>query len=350
MQKLHFRITSISKHPGEVVTFSLEPLSERKPDFISGQFLSIILQTANKELRRSYSICSSPYTNEPITIAVKRIENGEVSRKLFNDTREGDVLTTLEPNGIFTYEPIKNSKRTIFLFAAGVGITPLISMLKTILTAEDQSKVVLVYSNRSQASTLFFYELNKWQSNYSNRFDLIYLFSESQNLIRARLNKILIQEIISEHLIFEKSDALFYTCGPISYMDVCRLTLLGMGFGQWQIKRETFFISADDGDEDDETENIPTDTNTYTVRIIYQNRKTDVDIPYHKSILDIALENKIDMPYSCRSGICGTCTAFCSQGNIRMDYNEVLTENDIEKGKILTCVGHPTVNGTEIWI
>ncbi|MCO4291550.1 ferredoxin--NADP reductase [Solitalea sp. MAHUQ-68] len=348
MKKLQFITAAIVKYPGEIIKITLEPASGIKPSFISGQFLSVVITNSTKEIRRSYSICSSPFIDEPITIAVKRIENGEVSRRLFNELRQGDVLTTLEPSGVFTYTPETESNRTIFLFAAGIGITPLFSTLKTILVAENDSHVVLIYSNRTKETILFYDELHELQNKYSGRFKLICLISESQNLLMARLNKQLIYELVEEHLVYSPESALFYTCGPINYMDTCRLTLLGMGFDKSQIKRETFFISEDEGDDDNESEVITVDTNTYTVKLKHKDKQVELDIPYNKSILDIALDNNLDLPYSCRSGICGTCTSLCTDGGVRMDYNEVLTDTEVENGKVLICVGHPIVNGNEI--
>lgn len=333
MDKLQFRITEVSKQKNDIVLLTLEPVDGIKPPYFTGQFLSLIFTIGGKEVRRSYSILSSPAIDEPIQLAIKRVDNGELSSFLHHKVRVGDIVTSLYPNGIFTYSPIPDKERTIFLFAAGVGITPLFSILKTALTSESSSTIILTYSNRSVTSTLFYEELKDWETRYPERLKILFLFSESQNLMMARLNSMLIQDIVHKHLAFNKEDALFYTCGPMNYMDVCRMTLLGIGFDKAQVRRETFFIEEDEGDEDDDTEKLVKDTNTYKVKIDLHGNIHEIEVPYYKTILDVALEENIELPYSCRGGVCSTCMATCTSGGVRFDYNEVLTDEDIKTVK-----------------
>lgn len=348
MGLLKLRITTMTYCPGETLIISFEPLEGPNPDYLAGQFLTLVFKEKGKELRRSYSLCSSPDVDEPLSIAIKRVENGAISRLLHHKTAVGDLLTALEPNGQFSYLPEQEIRRTVFLFAAGVGITPLFSILKTALIREKHSKVILVYSNRSAEGTLFYAELNALQAQYPDRFKLIYLFSQSKNLLMARLNGQLIERIVAEHLEFEKQGVLLYTCGPVDYMDVCRITLLNLGFDRTQIKRETFVLPEDEADEDDMTEKKVRDTNTYAVILHYRGEVHEIEVPYHQSILDAALEQKINLPYSCHAGICSTCTANCIKGHVEMDYNEVLMDDEIAAGRVLVCTGHPTENGTTL--
>ena len=165
--------------------------------------------------------------------------------------------------------------------------------------------------------------------------------------MRARLNGFLVHELIRQHLSFAKEDALFYTCGPVDYMDVCRISILGAGYLPHQVKRETFVLPEDEIDEDDATEKV-VDKNTYSVNLIFQGETHHLEVPWPKRILDVALENKIKIPYSCSGGVCSTCAATCISGNVRMDYNEVLTDYEIARGRVLVCTGHPTENDTTI--
>ncbi|WP_443936544.1 2Fe-2S iron-sulfur cluster-binding protein [Pedobacter sp. MW01-1-1] len=342
------RISKIVQQPSDNLTFEFEELHAQYPAYEAGQFLSLVFQGKHKEIRRSYSFNSSPDVDEPLSITVKRVENGEISRFLHHKTAVGDVLMAQAPQGIFTYPLVENVERDVFLFAAGVGITPLFSILKTALVREQKSKITLIYSNRSAEETLFFQEINQWQANYPDRFKVIYVFSSSKNLLTARLNRFYMEDLLKTHLYFNRNAALFYTCGPIVYMDLCRFTLLGMGFDSTQIKRETFVLPEDEVDEDDASEAKQVDENTYSVRLKFQGKIHDLAIPYPKRILDVALEHKINLPYSCHAGICSTCAATCTQGGVRMDYNEVLTDEEIAKGRVLVCTGHPTENGTII--
>jgi ring-1,2-phenylacetyl-CoA epoxidase subunit PaaE len=350
MTTLQLRITEISKQPGENVYIQLEPLDGMRLNYEAGQFLTILFQVNAKEVRRSYSICSSPDANEPLSIAVKLVENGEISKLLHHNTAVGDVLTALYPNGLFTYSPVTDIKRTVFLFAAGVGITPVFSIVKTALLREDFSQIVLIYSNRSQSSTLFYNELNNWMERYPERFKVIYLFSDAKRLQFARLNGFLIQELVAANLQFSLSDALCYTCGPIDYMVTCRISLLAIGFRMDQVKKETYFIPEDEADDDDMTEREVKDKNTYTVVLEYNQNTYQLEVPWYKRILQVALEHQIDVPYSCRAGICSSCVATCTSGGVKMDYNEILTDDEIAKGRVLICTGHPTSNDTKIVI
>ncbi|WP_442588323.1 2Fe-2S iron-sulfur cluster-binding protein [Pedobacter sp. AW31-3R] len=350
MTTLQLRITEISIQPGDNVFISLEPLDGVIPDYLPGQFLTVLFQLNGKEIRRSYSICSSAALNEPLSIAVKLVENGEISTYLHHKTRLGDILTALPPAGIFTYSPIAEIKRTVFLFAAGVGITPVFAILKTALTTEIHSKIVLIYSNKSQSGTLFYEELNQWQKQYPERFKLIYLFSDSKRLQMARLNSFLIRDLLNANLEYDQSDALCYTCGPIDYMVSCRIWLLAAGFRLDQIKRETYFIPEDEGDDDDTSEKEVKDKNTYTVVLEFNREVYQLEVPYYKRILQVALEHNINVPYSCRAGICSSCVATCTAGGVKMDYNEILTDQEIEQGRVLICTAHPTVNNTKIVI
>jgi ring-1,2-phenylacetyl-CoA epoxidase subunit PaaE len=347
MNVLDLKISEISLQPGDNLILKFEPTPE-KVHYLPGQFLTFIFQVQGREVRRSYSLYSSPDVDEPLSIAVKLVENGEISRYLHHKTRVGDQLQALPPNGIFTYIPFKETKRTVFLFAAGVGITPIFSILKTALLMEQESKIVLIYSNRSQKDTLFYTELNEWQSKYPERLKIVYFFSDAKIIMQARLNKFMIEQLVLEHMEYDPQQALFYTCGPINYMVNCRIVLLSMRFTLDQIKRETYFIPEDEADDDDASEKKIADQNTYSVNIFWNANTYTLDVPYYKRILDVALENNINLPYSCRGGVCSSCTASCTSGGVRMDYNEVLTDQEIENGRVLLCTGHPTTNNTTI--
>lgn len=348
MELMKLRITAMSYGPGETLILSFDVIEGLKPHYFAGQFLTFVFNIRGRELRRSYSLCSSPDVDEPLKIAVKRIENGEISRLLHHKLAVGEVLTALPPNGIFTYTIQEFLPRTIFLFGAGVGITPLIAMVKTALIREKASKIVLIYSNRSAPDTLFYEELNQLQASYPERFVLIYAFSQSKNLLKARLNVGLIEKTVEENLEFDQKDALCYLCGPIDYMVTCRIVLLKLGFDITQIKRETFVLPEDEADDDDTTEKVVKDTNTYSVVLNFKGVEHHLQVPYHKSILNAALEQKIDLPYSCKAGICSSCTATCTSGHVRMDYNEVLLDHEIAAGRVLVCTGHPTEDDTTL--
>lgn len=344
-QKL--RVIAVEKQVAEVITISFEPLEGEKLDYQAGQFLPLVFQVNGKELRRSYSFFSSPVLTEPLSIAVKLVENGEISRLIHHQIAVNDIVEIAPPNGKFTFEPRFDERRTIFLFAAGVGITPLFSILKTALLVEPNAKVVLIYSSRSADETLFITEIAEWQVKYPDHLKVIHLFSNSKNLMRARLNRFLINELVASEMKFDKANAIIYTCGPVDYMDVCRISLLGAGFRPDQVRRETFVLPEDEVDEDDSTEKV-VDKTSYTVNLNFGGFVHHLLIPYPKRILEVALENKIDLPYSCSGGVCSTCVATCISGGVKMTYNEVLTDDEVAKGRVLVCTARPTQNETTI--
>lgn len=300
----------------------------------------------DREVRRSYSFSSSPAVDEPYEITVKRVDNGEISRLLHHRTQVGDEIQVMDPQGLFTYIPSETNNNTIFLFGAGVGVTPLFSILKTALVAETDTKVVLVYSNSSKEQTIFYDELLEWQAAYPERLHIEFIWSNSKNLLTARLNRDYILNLVREHLN-DQQDAVFYTCGPLFYMDLVRFTLLGMGVPEADIKRETFHFPEEEEDED-EKEEEPVDMTSYDIVLKFQGKDYPMTIPYDKTILDIGLEHKIKLPYSCKSGMCSTCISQVTKGAVRMDYNEVLTDREVDNGRCLICTSHPMENGTTI--
>ncbi|MBE8712333.1 2Fe-2S iron-sulfur cluster-binding protein [Sphingobacterium hungaricum] len=341
-----FQVKSIIRQPNNNVTIQFEDTLGTFPIYKAGQFLTLCFTFGEREVRRSYSFSSSPDVNEPIAITVKRVDNGEISRLLHHKLEVGDVIDVLDPQGLFYYEPQQESDNTLFLFGAGVGITPLFSILKTALTKENHSKVILVYSNSSKEQTIFYEELQSWQEKYPERLSIYWLFSNSKNLLNARLNRDYVIQIVNKHS--ESIDnSIFYTCGPIFYMDLCRFTLLGMGFPDEHIRKETFHFPEEEED-DDEHDAVEVDTKSYSVKLIFQENEYNLLVPYDQTILNIGLDHKIKLPYSCKSGMCSTCISQVTSGAVRMDYNEVLTDREVENGKCLICTSHPLENGTTI--
>ena len=344
-----FRISDIISQPNNNISIQFDDLSGNYPSYYPGQFLTLCFNFGDREVRRSYSFSSSPALKEPLEITVKRVDNGEISRILHHDLKIGDVVNVLEPQGIFIYETDPNTARTIFLFAAGVGITPLYSILKSVLIEEPNSKVILVYSNSSKEQTLFYQELLEWQSQYPTRLFIEFIWSNTKNLLKARLNRDYLIQIVQKYLSNDQSFPVFYTCGPVFYMDMCRYTLLGMGYGDEQIKRETFYFPEEEED-DDEREEEPVDTTSYKVYLDIYGQIHELVVPYNQSVLDVGLQQKLKLPYSCKSGMCSTCISQVTKGAVRMDYNEVLTDKEVDQGKCLICTAHPLEDNTTIKI
>lgn len=342
-----FRIAEIIRQPNENVTIHLTDLSGEYPAYLAGEFLTLEFDFNGRQVRRSYSFSSSPAVDEPLAITVKRVDNGEISRLLHHRSQVGDKLQVLPSQGMLAYTPdVIGKSKTLFLFAAGVGVTPLFSILKTALVAESDTNIVLVYSNGSAERTLFLEELQAWQAQYPDRLHIEWIFSNAKNLLTARLNREYIIRLIDAHKK-EGSTLSFYLCGPVFYMDLCRFTLLGMGYPDADIHRETFHFPEEEED-DDEREEEEVDTTAYNVVLKYQGKSYELSVPYNKTVLDAGLAEKIRLPYSCKSGMCSTCISQVTNGSVRMSYNEVLTDREVENGQCLICTAHPLEDGTVI--
>jgi ring-1,2-phenylacetyl-CoA epoxidase subunit PaaE len=301
----------------------------------SGQFITLVDNSGKQEIRRSYSIISSPALNEPLTIAVKRIDNGFFSRKLVDHARIGDQVLTTGAAGFFRIPENIKSFKHIYFFAAGSGIAPILSLIKTVLHDYQDIFVFLVYSNPSIDSTAFYNLLKNLEHDHPQQLQVHFLFSSEADLRRARLNRELLLEFLTIKQ-FDREKILFYTCGPENYMRMIIFLLLEEGFPGENIKKEDF----NPGNKK-LAHRAPPDKNTYHVTIELNDVSFQFPVHYPDSILQAAKKLKLNLPYSCETGKCGSCAAICKSGKVWLSNNEVLTDKDLDKGLVLTCTGHP---------
>jgi ring-1,2-phenylacetyl-CoA epoxidase subunit PaaE len=309
----------------------------------AGQYLTLVHHQNGMEVRRSYSITSTPVRHEPLSIGVKRIANGVFSRLLTDSIKPGDTLLTTGSGGLFVLPENSKQYKQLFFFAAGSGITPIFSLLKTALHVFPQLSLVLVYSNTAPHTAIFLPTLQALQQQFPERFHLELLFSNTFNLLRARLHRNLIFEFLDRFVTPEQDRTLFYICGPESYMRLCTYTLQESGIAAQNIKRENFLIHTAP-----KSSVLPPDTALHVVRIRMGTAIHDVAVHYPDTILKAAKKAGIVLPYSCEVGRCGNCVATCIRGTVWHSYNEILTEADLHKGLVLTCVGHPVGGDAEL--
>jgi ring-1,2-phenylacetyl-CoA epoxidase subunit PaaE len=335
------RIQNIKEEVKDFKTFSF---AENIP-YKAGQYLTFVYHSHNEEVRRSYSITSSPVLNEPLSIGVKRIENGLFSRKLIDNAVVNDELITIGAGGLFVLpDDIENYKQ-VFFFAAGSGITPIYSLIKTILHTHATISVVLIYSNASPEKTVFLYELKLLEQKFAQRFYTRFLFSNILDLSKARLHRNLIIDFLNENIAADFSETLFYICGPKSYMRLCTYTLQENDVPKNNIKREDFVINSIR-----RRDALPPDKTSHKAFINLNGKEFSFIVDYPNSILQAAKKINIDLPYSCEAGRCASCMAKCVKGKVWHSYNEVLTEKELKQGLILTCVGHPVDGDVELEI
>ncbi len=337
MNSLYHTLTirEIREEAREVKTIYFDENPADKITYRAGQYLTLVRQTPTGEIRRSYSITSSPVLPEPLAIGVKRIENGIFSRQLIDYAQPGDQVYTTGAAGFFTLPLDFTEYKHVFFCAAGSGITPIYSLLKTILYAHPSLTVTLIYSNRSAEETIFRDALHQLVQQFPSRLQVEFLFSNAANLSRARLHKSLLHTFLRQYAVVPPSQLLCYTCGPLNYMRMCTYTFREAAIPLANIRKENFST------EKVITPNKPPDTDPHTVIITYGRQKYHLRVQYPKTILQTAREAGITLPYSCEAGRCGNCVARCTQGQVWLSYNEVLTDKDLANKLTLTCVGYP---------
>ena len=331
-KQLH--ITRIVQETQDVKTFVLES-KEAPIAYKAGQYLTFVFDIHGQETRRSYSIASAPVLKEQVCITVKRVQNGLVSRPLFDHAQPGDALLTTGAAGFFVLPETLTPGQQLFFMAAGSGIVPIFSLIKEALHTLPETKIVLVYSNQSEKNTIYFNELKALQANFGAHFQLEFLFSLSPDLARARLNQLLLQSLVQQYAVVPAGNMLFYLCGPFAYMRMIEIELQTMGFAGDQIRKEQFNTIKP------AVRPMPPDTKPHEVEIRINGSVHHLTVQYPLTILEAAKRQNIALPYSCEAGKCGSCAATCVEGKVWMMYNEVLLNDEIRKGMVLTCSGFP---------
>ncbi|MBY0434471.1 MAG: ferredoxin--NADP reductase [Cyclobacteriaceae bacterium] len=336
------RIERVIAETSDTKTFVLTPIEKSIP-YKAGQFITFVFQSLNKQERRSYSFSSSPELGEPLAVTVKRLPNGMFSRPLFEQAQPGDRLTVLaSASGFFTLPANLKEDGVLVFLAAGSGITPIYSMIKTALAQNSLRPIVLIYSNSSPERTIFKKELEALRQKSRGRLIIEWLFSNNQNLMRARLNKPVLKELLHIHVQARISKAQFFLCGPFDYMRMAAIVLQTEGVPVENIRREVFTPDVPISKE------LPPDTNPHSVTVHIQKKVHALTVQYPDSILSAARKQGIDLPYSCEAGRCGSCVASCTSGKVWMRYNEVLTDKEVALGRVLVCNSFPVGGDVEI--
>ena len=327
------RITRIIQETPDSKTFVLEPVEGTFP-YQAGQFLTFVFPMMAGLSRRSYSFSSAP--GEMPAVTIKRISNGAFSRPLLEQAKPGDLLTIVGgASGFFTLPEDISGYDQVFFLAAGSGITPVYSLIKSLVTTERRIPAVLVYSNSTPERTLFRKPLEDLAARNRDRLKIEWLFSNKQDLWKARLNKLVLEMILHEKMKGSPSRTLVYLCGPFDYMRMAAIVLQSEGIPPENIKREVF------------TPDIPVspvrppDVDAHKVKILIHGQTHQLSVQYPDSILRAARKRGIELPYSCEAGRCGSCVASCTSGKVWMLYNEVLTDREVEEGRVLVCNGFP---------
>ena len=326
-------VTRIINETSKAKTFFLAAQDGRPLHYIAGQFINFLFATKNGYDSRSYSISTVP--EEGLAITVKAQENGSFSRYLHEQIKTGDLLQYTGIHGRFTLPDGLERVTQVFFFAAGSGITPIFSLIKTLLKTQADSHIFLAYSNASPKQTIFYEALQSLQKQYQHRFTLLFIFSSDKNLLRARLSSFWISELVQQHRKYPWENVLCYCCGPVNYMDTVKITMLTEG-----LPSNHFFIEYFEKVSENYSE-APPDKSAHLITVKNGAEQKSFTVQYPETILERGLQEGVPMPHSCRSGQCGTCTARILSGEVWLRYNEVLTHHDLQNGLTLTCMGFP---------
>lgn len=346
LQKLFFmhsfyklQITEVKHETANAisVTFNIPAELKSAYQFTAGQYVNLKLTLDGQEIRRAYSICSSPTSGE-LRIAIKSVKTGHFSKFANENLKVGDILEVGQPEGKFTFEPSFSNQKNYAGFVAGSGITPVMSILKSVLESEPKSTFVLVYGNKSPEETIFHNELHELHLKYVGRFFVHYIFSQAKadGELFGRIDKSAVNFVLdNKHK--EKAFDKFYLCGPEAMINLVSDVLLAHNVAQKNIKFELFSTSTADKNTSAESHNGHT-----KISVMVDDEETTFEMSQKQTVLEAALKQGIDAPYSCQGGICSSCLARITNGTAEMRKNSILTDGEIAEGLILTCQAHPT--------
>lgn len=324
------------------ISFQVPPELKKKFAYVQGQHLTMRAFIGGEEVRRSYSLCSSPLDDE-WRVAVKKVKGGLFSTYANEHLKAGDELELMPPMGHFYSALNKDNVKTYVAIAAGSGITPVLSIIKTTLATETKSRFILVYGNKNRASIIFKEELEALKNKYLDRFSLVYILSREMTDAEINHGRI---DAAKCALLFDKTINAnadeFFICGPEQMIFSVKDFLEQQGISKNKIHIELF--TSDNLPKQDivvDTGPVPLKAKSnVTVKLDGVSFNFDVDF-YGRAILDEALKNGADLPYSCKGGVCCTCKALLLEGEVKMDVHYGLEEEEIQQGYILACQSHP---------
>ena len=338
------KIVEIIKETADCVSLVLEPISGGDFSFVAGQYLTLKAMIKGEEVRRSYSLSNAP-ADGVLRVAVKEVPGGLFSTYANRELKVGDVIDSLPPDGRFKVDETATKH---LAFAAGSGITPILSQIKHVLSSSDDSKFALFYVNKETASIIYKDELAELKDRYLERFQIFNLLTREPldaELFAGRLDKARSKRIFQEVLDPTTFDVA-YLCGPEEMIMDCKESLVDAGMLESQVKFELFTASTNVTIENKSKSADLSLSDEVDVFVVLDGLTTKVKVKKDgKSILDAALDAGLDAPFSCQGGVCCSCRCKMDKGTASMDINYALEEDEVENGFILSCQAHPTGDG-----
>jgi ring-1,2-phenylacetyl-CoA epoxidase subunit PaaE len=343
--KFHtLKVKDLIKETEDTVSVEFLVPAELESDykFLPGQYLTIKANVDKEEIRRSYSLCAAPFENQ-LKVAIKKVEGGQFSTFANNELKIGDELDVMTPMGKFTTSIDFTKARNHIFFAAGSGITPILSLIKALLNEEPESQITLIYGNKNFTSIIFREEIESLKNTHMDRFRVIHVLSRESlgnTLQKGRIDKEKCQDLNKAFFDVNNIDSVFI-CGPEDMIFAVKEVMENEGLESSKIHFELFTTV---GQKINVVETPKDEKEVFAkVKVILDGDEVDLDIGSHgTSILDAAYDAGMDVPFACKGGVCCTCKAKVLEGSVRMDVNYALEPDEVKEGYILTCQSHPT--------
>jgi ring-1,2-phenylacetyl-CoA epoxidase subunit PaaE len=343
------RVKKVEPLTHDSVVVELEGDSDGRMGFVAGQHLTLRRFVDGAELRRTYSICASALSGN-LRIGVKRLEGGVFSSWVNDELATGDVIDVMPPAGRFTPRLDETTGRRYVAIAAGSGITPIFSILATALAVEPDSTVVLWYGNKTTRDIMFLEELCDLKDEYPERFEALFFTSREEQeveLLSGRIDGDRLSRLLSELQPPGEVDE-WFLCGPFTMVEQARSVLADAGVDRSRIHAELFHVDGEKPRAARAARSVLHEEwsgRMSEVTIVLNGRATTVAVPFDGDpVLDSLIAVRSDAPYSCTSGVCGTCRARVVEGSVEMDVAYALEPDESERGYVLMCQSHPTTD------
>jgi ring-1,2-phenylacetyl-CoA epoxidase subunit PaaE len=337
-------IQEIRKETEDSITICFKQPGLRKIKYQAGQYITLIVKVNGRKYARPYSFSSAPSVDTALEVTVKRVTNGIVSNYINSELKVGDVVEVLEPMGDFIYES-SNTTHPIFLWGVGSGITPLFSIIKEVLHKQPDTPIHLIYGNKNEESTIFKNQLSLLKQEYPSVFSMAKFYSQIDNLIESNtIHKGRISSDFVTHLVAQQKnvkESLHYICGPEGLKDTIQISLMDLEIPSSSIFVEEFDLVIDPK----ELESVE----DCRVTVNYQNSLSEIFVPKGRSILDVALDNDIEIPYSCQTGSCNSCKGKLKEGQLKM-IGLSKERKDLAQDEFLLCCSYPLTSEVSIEI
>jgi len=342
MARFHLlKVKDVKRETPEAVSVAFEVPPQQQPEYLfkMGQYITLKFKVNGEEIRRSYSICTAPHEME-LRVAVKEVQGGKGSEFINRNLKLGDTVEVMTPMGTFN-TPLKGAnKKHYVLFAGGSGITPMMSIIKSVLYVEKQSSITLFYANKNEDTSIFKAELESLAATHPNlKLVLVY---DAPKASLPELNCGMVTQQKAETLVkamsCEKADE-YFICGPGPLMENVKLALEGLKVAKEKIHIEYFTSVLEAVDK----ASAPSGADVKAhIKVIQYGIETEFPLETSGlSILEAAIEAGVDAPFSCKGAVCCTCRAKVLEGKVKMNANFALTEQEVEEGYVLTCQSHP---------